>query len=168
MLTTFRVYLGALVLLLGRDRFQWYLPFDPVMDLFSAMLPFFDPYLLLAGSLTLLYSVDVDYVIYFQMDAHSTGFFHDYICKNGENFWQLNSSLFYFGSNFASKVVHTFISCKRIWTGEIEEARLRFKHQHFRYMREASNRLRAKGELLTFLLSWNIVFNCIQFCKCSF
>lgn len=166
-LLTFRLYISAFILTYGKDRFHWFLPFDPIMNYAFLTFPFFDPYILLAGSFTPLYCLAVDYAIYFKADERSIGFFHDFIYKNGDQFWQLNSTLFNSSSDsFVLTVSRTIASCKLIWRGKIAETRLRFKHQHFRYMPKVSKQLRAKAVLLTLLLSCNIVFSCILFCKC--
>ncbi len=163
---TIRMYICALIMFKDKNRFSWFLSFDPIINCVALVFPFFDPFILLAGSFTPLYGLNVDYAIYFQLDKRSNGFFYDYIYKNGENFWQLNKILFNFDNNFVSKIICNIKSCKHIWDCKIEEMSLRFKHQQFCYMPNVSNQLRAKAVVFTFLLSLNIVFSCILFCKC--
>ncbi|KAH9394102.1 hypothetical protein TYRP_021234, partial [Tyrophagus putrescentiae] len=115
-LLTFRLYISAFILTYGKDRFHWFLPFDPIMNYAFLTFPFFDPYILLAGSFTPLYCLAVDYAIYFKADERSIGFFHDFIYKNGDQFWQLNSTLFNSSSDsFVLTVSRTIASCKLIW-----------------------------------------------------
>lgn len=113
-LLTFRMYISAFILAYGNSRLHWFMPFDPIMNFVVSTFPFFDPYILLAGSFTPPYCLIVDYAVYFKTDERSNGFFHDFIYKNGDHFWQLNSNLFNSNRSFVSTVVRTISNCKLI------------------------------------------------------
>lgn len=167
---TLRLYVLVGLSFLGNEVLSnaYYTYFDLLLGCFRSFLTFFDPYMVLAGSLTPLYALFVDYALYFMLDERARNFFHDHIFKNSENFWSLNFGHFLANSSEdkLKKVKDVVSFCGRIWSKKVSETELTFEHRKLKYLPgSVSKQIRAKMVLLTLAISVNLVFTCVIVCK---